>query len=188
MSLGTVSRRLARRLVWPAAAGLGYLLLPWAVLLGGETDVSLPVDSGLAVPEFGAVGTFFLSYQHGGSVTVTVPVSNDGPVPVTVSDVHLDLPDYSLVEESSTTGLPLELPPFADGSVELTLTYGNCRYYHERAVEEIDAARVAGTALGRSFERTVRLHRPLAVHAQVILDCPDRTLVRGDDVRVARTS
>jgi hypothetical protein len=37
--------------------------------------------------------------------------------------------------------------------------------------------------VGRAFTEPLGFERPLAVHGQVILDCPDRTLVRGDDRR-----
>jgi hypothetical protein len=43
--------------------------------------------------------------------------------------------------------------------------------------------RVSGTVLGRETSVLVDLEVPLVVHSQVILDCPERTLVRGDDVR-----
>ena len=37
--------------------------------------------------------------------------------------------------------------------------------------------------LGRGFERDLALEHPLALHGQIINNCPDRTLTRGDDVR-----
>lgn len=165
------------------AVVLGYAALPWGVVLGDSVEARVPVDGGLQVQEYGTNGSYFLQYRHGQPVTVTVPVTNHGPVPVTVSDVALDLPAYPLLEPSSATGLPLRLAPFTSGSVDLTLTYGNCRYYHERAVQVVSSATVTGTALGRGFTRTVDVEAPLTVHGQVIVNCPDRTLVRGDDVR-----
>ncbi len=173
-----------RAWVWALTLALAYLALPWAVTLDPAAEVGVPVDAGLSVPEYGPAGTVFLHYRHGEQVTLSVPVRNRGPVPVSVSGLRFDLPGYSLLEPAGTAGLPLELAPFETGSVEVTLTFAHCRYYHERAVQEVTSAQVTGTALGRGFTRPLRLETPVAVHGQVILDCPDRTLVRGDDVRL----
>jgi hypothetical protein len=44
---------------------------------------------------------------------------------------------------------------------------------------------VEGSVLGRGFTSEVALGYPLALHGQVINNCPDRTLTRGDEVRSA---
>ena len=69
-------------------------------------------------------------------------------------------------------------------SVDLSFEYTNCRYYHERANNTYDQVLVTGTVLGREVTRTIDLTVPMVVHSQVIMNCPDRTLIRGDDRRI----
>jgi hypothetical protein len=177
-------RRGARRAVLTLLMiGLAWAALPLAVDLDDAVVPQLPVDAGLLVPEYGDRGAHLLHYRHGETVTVEVPVSNRGPLPISIDEVSLPGQQHPLLEPVAASGLPLELGAFDSGSVRLTLRYGNCRYYHERSAAVVDELVVAGSVLGRRLTETVGLGRPLVVHGQVILDCPDRTLVRGDDVR-----
>lgn len=186
-SAGPSARR-RRRVVRPAVVVVALLALAWSALpLTVELDdgvaIQVPVDAGLLVPEYGERGAHFLHYRHGETVTVEVPVSNRGPLPISIDSVSPSAQDHPLLEPVEASGVPLELGPLDSGSVRLTLRYGNCRYYHERSAAVIDELVVTGSVLGRGLTETVTLARPLAVHGQVILGCPDRTLVRGDDVR-----
>jgi hypothetical protein len=172
--------------VVPVVAGalaLGYALLPQLVRLGQDVTPQVPVDAGLLVPEYGEAGTHLLHYRHGRTVTVRVPVRNSGMLPITVRAVAPPDHDRPLLEPDPAAGLPVTLGPGERATVTLPLRFANCRYYHERSMETLDRVLVSGSALGREFTEPVALARPLAVHGQVILDCPDRTLVRGDDVR-----
>ncbi|WP_121255826.1 hypothetical protein [Nocardioides ferulae] len=178
---------------WPrwtavvAALGLAWALAPQGVRLGQDVRVAMPVRAGLEVPEYGADGTYFLAYEYGETVTVGVPVSNTGLLPVTVTGVRLVEPEFPLLEpvpEGEGAAEPVELGPFEEAVVPLTFRFANCRYYHERATQSYTAAEVTGSVLGRSFTETVSFAEPLTSHAQVILDCPERTLVRGDDRRL----
>lgn len=166
-----------------AALALGYPLLGHAVVLEDRVSPDLPVDAGLFVAEYGPEGTYFLHYRHHESVVVTVPVHNDGPLPVEVDRVTLSDPDgYTLLVPVGAPD-PVTVAPFGSADVPVEVRFDNCRYWHERGARTVTDVHVHGTVLGRSFEETVALSHPLAVHAQVILDCPDRTLVRGDDRR-----
>lgn len=179
------TRRRAR-LFWPLAAAAlvaAWLLLPSTVRLEQDVSPVVPVDAGLMVPEFGAEGTHSLHYRHHESVTIDVPVRNGGLLPVTIDRVSLDSRPLPLMVQLDDGELPVRLGPSEETTVTLGLRFDNCRYYHERSAETWHRVVVEGSTLGREFRSEVEFAHPLAVHGQVILDCPDRTLVRGDDVR-----
>ena len=119
-----------------------------------------------------------------GTGIVTLPLESSSVVPFRVTGVELVQPAYPLLEPVGGPVEPVSLGPFGEGAVVLELEFANCRYYHERANNTYDQVRLTGTALGREATRTVDLAVPLVVHSQVILDCPERTFVRGDDRRV----
>lgn len=183
---GTTAPSPSSRRRWRLAAvvlGLlaAYAALPVFVRLEGAAP-EVPAGAGLEVGRFGTTGSVFLHYEHGRTVTVTVPLHNPTALPVSIG--RLDAPPHSeplaALESSSDPGT---IPPFATREVELTFRFDNCRYYHERAAQTIDHLTVAGSTLGRDVTTEVPLAEQLVVHGQVILDCPDRTLVRGDDLR-----
>ena len=149
-------------------------------------EVALDADAGLMVEGYGPAGTFALDYRFGEQVLVTVPVANDSPVPLRVESVELVEPAYPLMEPVPDGAVvePFTLLPGQSGEVDLSFEFTNCRYYHERANNAYEQVRVSGSVLGRPVTRTVDLAVPLVVHSQVILNCPDRTLVRGDDRRL----
>ena len=163
----------------------GWLLAPYAVRVA-PPEVALDADAGLMVEGYGPAGTFALDYRFGEQVLVTVPVANDSPVPLRVESVELVEPAYPLMEPVPDGAVvePFTLLPGQSGEVDLTFEFTNCRYYHERANNAYEQVRVSGSVLGRPVTRTVDLAVPLVVHSQVILNCPDRTLVRGDDRRL----
>ena len=72
---------------------------------------------------------------------------------------------------------------FETAIVAVTARYANCRYYHERELQTLAAATVETSALGVHATRTVPFDHPLVVPSPMIVECPDRTLVRDDDVR-----
>lgn len=145
---------------------------------------SVPAADGLLVPGYGPAGTLALHYRYGERMTVTLPLESSSVVPFRVTGVELVQPAYPLLEPVGGPVEPVSLGPFGEGAVVLELEFANCRYYHERANNTYDQVRLTGTALGREATRTVDLAVPLVVHSQVILDCPERTFVRGDDRRV----
>lgn len=161
---------------------LAWALLPFGVRLDQEATPQLPVDAGLLVPEYDEGGTFGLHYRHREEVTITVPVGNDGPLPLRITEADLDSGELPLLVPVDDN-LPLKVGPWDDSELEVTLRFDNCRYYHERSADTWDHVDIAGSVLGRGFDREVALSSPLALHGQIINDCPDRTLTRGDDVR-----
>jgi len=167
-----------------AAAGLvvGWALLPATVGIADEVAPELPVDAGLFVPEYGEDGTYGLHYRHHETVTITVPVHNGGPLPLRVDRVHLDNPALPLLVPVGDN-LPVSVGPGGDADVALTFRFDNCRYYHERSAQTWDHVVVEGSVLRRGFSTEAALAFPIALHGQVINNCPDRTLTRGDEVR-----
>ena len=165
-----------------ATLGAAWALAPHLVTVHSP-EVALAPDAGLFVDGYGDAGTYALHYRYGERVELTVPLDNASAVPWRVTDVELVEPDFPLLEPVGGLGEPVTLAPYGDGEVGLLFEYANCRYYHERANNSYDQVRVSGTVLGRETSVLVDLEVPLVVHSQVILDCPERTLVRGDDVR-----
>jgi hypothetical protein len=194
-----VARRPARwRRTWVLAVGLvaalvvalvigAYAAVPHLVRFAPDAVPAIEGPDGLVVEEYGARGTHFVHYTQGQQFTVAVPLTNAGPLPMKVTEVRLTDEVSPLVETRSVTvagdGLPVTIGAGDTVTVELTAEFGNCRYYHERAVQTMPGAIVDGSVLGRDFRKLARFDHPLAVHSQVILRCPDRTLVRGDDIR-----
>jgi hypothetical protein len=80
-------------------------------------------------------------------------------------------------------GGPVTVAPGATEDLVLRGLLGNCAYYHERQVQNVDALVVEGEVLGMSTSLQVPLDRPLLVHSPMIVGCPDRTLTRNDDRR-----
>lgn len=178
-------RRRRPSVLWLLAAvgvTVGWVLLPHTVRLGQEATPELPVGAGLLVPEYGADGTYGLHYRHHETVTVTVPVHNGGPLPIRVDRMELDRQPLPLLVRVDDN-LPLAVGPGEEADVTLTLRFDNCRFYHERSADTWDQVHVGGSVLGRDFRTELALAFPLALHGQVIGDCPDRTLARGDEVR-----
>lgn len=175
-------RLLAAALGTAATLAVGWALAPHLVTLDSP-EVALDPTAGLFVDGYGDTGTYALHYRYGQEVELTVPLSNASAVPWRVTDVELVEPTYPLLEPVGGTVEPVTLAPYGDGEVSLVFEYANCRYYHERANNSYEQVRVSGTVLGRETSVLVDLAVPLVVHSQVILNCPERTLVRGDDVR-----
>lgn len=161
----------------------GYLALPYVVRFGAGLTPRIDGPRGLVVASYGDAGTHFVRYTHGERFTVTVPLRNDGPLPVSVTDVRMTDEVSPLVETVRAVGLPVTIGPGSTVPVRVTARFANCRYYHERAVQTMAGAVVRGSVLGRSFTEVAAFDHPVAVHSQVILRCPERTLIRGDDVR-----
>ncbi len=68
----------------------------------------------------------------------------------------------------------------------VTARYGNCRYYHEREVQlYLRRSTIGGEVLGVGRDTAaVALDQPAWWSTSpMIVDCPDRTLNRDDDVR-----
>ena len=176
-------RRWPRRVVAAAAvlAGLLWSALLWAPgtvdLAAGRTAFAGSADV-VSLEHYGARGTHVVDYRHGADLTVTVPVRNDGPLPVTVTSVATGSGVFPLLTVQGAPALPLRLGPGEQGEVVLDAVLGNCRYYHEREVHNVDGLVLGVEVLGRATTATVPLDSPLLVKSPMIVGCPDRMLDR----------
>jgi hypothetical protein len=183
----TTVGRPARR--WPARAlaatavlsGLVWSTLLWAPstldVAAGDTRFGGSADV-VSLEHYGARGTHVIDYRHGADVTITVPLRNDGALPVTVTSVATGAGVFPLLAVRATPGLPLSIGPGEQADVVLEAVLGNCRYYHEREVQNVDALVVTTEVLGRSASIAVALDSPLLIHSPMIVGCPDRQLDR----------
>ena len=172
-------------LVGLAATAL-LLWAPTSVALGSGRATFSGSAEVVGVPGYGPRGTDSVHYEHGATLDITVPVRNDGPLPVTVEEVVTGAGVLPLLDVRSTTGLPLSLQPGEEGEVVVRAVLTNCRHYHERQVQNVDALQLrVRPALPLAADRTVglALERPLLVHSPMVVGCPDRTLDRNDDHR-----
>jgi hypothetical protein len=168
-----------------ALLGIGWSALSLAPRAAGFAELH-PTISGtpfVTIPEFGTEGAYVLGYQHNATVTMTLPVRNEGWLPITVTSVGLNGGNKPLLEIDAVHGLPLSLGPGATGSVTVTALLSNCRFFHERALETYDGLELGFTSFGADGSRHVRFDRPVMVKSPMLASCPDRKLNRQADRR-----
>ena len=174
-----------RALVALLALG-AVLLLALAGFRAAQESVSFapvtPVFGGSApavtLPTYGAKGTYVIGYEHGESARISLPIANDGPLPVTVTSIDLGGGVAPLLLVREVTGLPLSLGPGEKGVVEVTAELANCRFFHEREVQNFASFEVGVSLLGQERTRVVEYDRPIMVHSPMLVGCPDRKLNR----------
>jgi hypothetical protein len=139
----------------------------------------------VTLPDYGPQGMHVVGYEHGATTRITVPVRNDGLLPVTVTSAALDGGVAPLLAVREVAGLPLTLGPGETGKVDVTAELANCRYFHEREVQNYAGVELRFDVLGGlggQGTQTVAFDRPLMVHSPMIVGCPDRLLNRqGND-------
>jgi hypothetical protein len=133
----------------------------------------------VTVQEYGPRGAYVLGSVHGAQVRLTVPITNTGRLPLTVTSVALGGGPAPLVAVRGVTGLPLTLWPGRSGSVTLQAELTNCRYYHERAMQTFAGVTVRFRSLGRPGQRRVAFDRPIMVKGPMLVGCPGRKLDRS---------
>lgn len=132
----------------------------------------------VTLPTYGVKGTHVLGYEHGASARLSLPLVNDSPLPVTVTAVDLGGGVAPLLEVQGVEGLPVTLPPGGTRTVEVSATLANCRFFHEREVQNYASLRVELSVLGQRTVRDVPYDRPVMVRSPMIVGCPDRLLDR----------
>lgn len=147
-----------------------------AVSFAGEAPVR-------TLPSYGLRGTHVVGYEHGATTRLTLPVRNQGVLPVTVASLDLRAGVAPLLSVRDVQGLPLDLGPGERGELVVTAVLGNCRYFHEREVQIYQGVALGVNVLGRSIAREVAFDRPLLVHSPMLVGCPDRKLNRQADNR-----
>lgn len=170
-----------------AAGGLAMSALSLAPRAAALPEVH-PTATGVpfvTVPEYGTRGAYILGYQHNATVTMTVPIHNDGWLPITVTSAMVSGGPVPLLSLDGVRGLPLSLGAGETGTLTLTGKMVNCRYFHERALETYDGIEIGFSSLGRSAGRHVRFDRPVMVKSPMLASCPDRLLNRQANSRSA---
>ena len=136
----------------------------------------------VTLPTYGLQGMHVIGYEHGATVQLTLPVHNAGRLPMTVTSVDLGGGIKPLLELREVTGLPLDVAPGETASLAVTAELANCRFFHEREVQNYPTVALGFTVLGQGGTRSVPYDRPLMVHSPMIVGCPDRLLDRqGND-------
>ena len=184
------SRGRSRALVALLAAG-AVTMLVLAGFRAAQASVSFapvtPVFGGSApavtLPTYGLKGMYVIGYEHGETARISLPIANDGPLPVTVTSVDLGGGVAPLLLVREVSGLPLALGPGEEGVVEVTAELANCRFFHEREVQNFASFEVGVSLLGQERRRTVAYDRPIMVHSPMLVGCPDRKLNREADDR-----
>ena len=137
----------------------------------------------VTLPTYGLKGMHVIGYEHGATTVLTLPVRNDGRLPMTVTSLDLRGGVAPLLEVRAVEGLPLSVPAGQTREVQVTAELANCRFFHEREIQNYPAVALGFTVLGRPGSRLVPFDRPLMVHAPMIVGCPDRKLDRQADNR-----
>ena len=132
----------------------------------------------------------YVGYEHGATARLTLPITNDGLLPLTVTSVDLGGGVAPLLEVQGVGGLPLSVPPGATREVEVTATLANCKFFHEREAQQLPTVRIGFSVLGQQGVRDVPYDRPLLVRSPMIVGCPDRLLdrQRNDRTDLVRAS
>jgi hypothetical protein len=164
------------------AAG-GWWWAPVAVDLGEDVATQFGSEAPSAeLAAYGERGAHVLGYVDGTHTTVTVVLSNLGPLPVTVHGARLSEEPFTLVAvvgaSAGERALPVTIGRGESLALDLTVRFDHCDYYHERALEVLPSMLVDVSVLGRSGTTEVTLDRPILVRSPMIVDCPDRLLDR----------
>ena len=88
-----------------------------------------------------------------------------------------------LLDITSVHGLPLSIGAGQTKDLVLSGTLGNCRWYHERALESFTGVALEFRSLGWPGKAAVLFDRPLLVRSPMLASCPDRKLDRQADRR-----
>lgn len=180
-----------RRTRWRVAVAVlvavllgGVLLAPYLIRLDPGGAPRFSPGAAVTVP---AYGTHILAYTYGDQFTVDVRLVNRGILPMTITRIRLTDEPRPLAETTSVQvdgqPLPTTLWPGESADVTVRARFANCRYYHEREMQTMPGVLVDGHLLGRPVTQTAAFDHNLVAHSPMIVDCPNRTLSRDDDIR-----
>lgn len=162
----------------------GVLLAPYLIRLEASGAPRFSPGAAVTVP---AYGTHILAYTYGEQFTVDVRLVNRGILPMTITRIRLTDEPRPLAQTTSVQvdgqPLPTTLWPGESADVTLRARFTNCRYYHEREMQTMPGVLVDGHLLGRPVTQTAAFDHNLVAHSPMIVDCPNRTLTRDDDIR-----
>lgn len=136
-------------------------------------EISFPGDPNAVVSDwgneevYGAAGSHVLLYEHGDTTQLRLPWSGGA-----VRDAELGDDEHNLLTATGVTA--------TDEALLIDIAIGNCRYFHERAIDIYTDVRLT---LASGATVAVPFDKPLLVKSPMLASCPDRTLDRGDDAR-----
>lgn len=156
----------------------GYRAAQGSLSLGPVTPSFSGAAPAVTLPTYGLQGMHVLGYEHGATTRMSLPIRNRGLLPVTVEAVDLRGGIAPLLVVQDVRGLPLSLGPGESGVVEVTAELANCRFFHEREVQNYAGFTADVSLLGQTSTRWVAFDRPLMVRSPMIVGCPDRQLDR----------
>ena len=164
-----------------AVAILCWMSVPrWGVRLPSEVPITISGEArAMTLPAFGARGSYVLDYVDGATITVAVPIRNDGRLGMDVTGLRLSDEPRPLLAPLATSALPVHVPAGGEATIPIRARLTNCAYYHEREVARYVAATVTYEVLGRQATRVVPLEHDLVIHAPMIVGCPDGKLDRS---------
>lgn len=161
----------------------GFRAAQASTRLGPVTPVFGGSAPAVTLPTYGLNGTYVIGYEHGASARISLPLSNPGLLPVTVSSLDLGGGVAPLLEVQDVRGLPVTLGPGESAVVEVQAQLANCRFFHEREVQHYAGVRLGLEVLGQETTRQVAFDRPLMVHSPMIVGCPERKINREENDR-----
>ena len=145
-------------------------------------DAVAPVFGGSAplvtLPTYGPKGTYVVGYEHGAGSRMTLPITNTGLLPLTVTSVSIGGGVAPLLAVREVEGLPLSLGAGETATLDVTAELTNCKYFHEREVQIYPGVELGFSVLGQEGTRAVDFDRPIMVRSPMIVGCPDRVLDR----------
>ncbi len=187
-----------------ALAGLALVLAGGALVLG-DTEPLAPVvalqvsddvlhDVIMSRPQREAIAVV---YDHEQPSAFAITLRNDGPVPITVTDIGIGIGERHLIDPYGAFVLPrgadmgdgvegellgeFRLGAGEERVVVIRGAFGNCRYYNERNIDVRSEIDVEFRTFGITNRQTLQFDRDLAVKSPMIVSCPERTIDREDD-------
>ena len=149
---------------------------PLVPVFAGEAPV-------VTLPTYGPQGTYVVGYEHGATTRMTLPITNTGLLPLTVTSVSLGGGVAPLLQVREVSSLPLSVGAGETARLDVTVELANCKYFHQREAQIYAGVDLGFSLLGQSGTRTVAFDRPITVYSPMIIGCPDRLLDRETNDR-----
>lgn len=176
-------RGLRALLPWAVGAISGVAVMAAVVVppveLGQAGPISFARTANLTVTDFDARGVHSLRYVHGAEAGITVPLRNDGWLPMTVTGVSFDPRSAPMLVAGEVTGVPVVIAPGERAEVTLRVSFGNCEYYTERAIDVYDGVTVTARTVGLPTDRAIAFDHQLVVRSPMMTTCPNRVTDRA---------
>lgn len=158
----------------------GSVVAPRAVELSQGVELAFEGEAPVTtLPHFDGTGIYAVGYQHDASTRITIPVRNDGWVPIELTSLELSDWNRPMLEIVGVEGLPVRLGRGEQVELGVHARFDNCEYYTERALDLYPEARVGYRALGIDGTTEVSFRHPMAVRSPTMLRCEERVMDRS---------